>query len=283
MLKQKRLSVFLVFLVLGLRVYAQEGDFVIDEIKALVEGVTRTDVVTDSDVKRRAFDGAEHTLDDLILEYGKDQRGEHLGITIEKEDIDRYLRAMSRGGDVSSEMLSAQAKSFGYDSMEELYEDFKRLYRSNAALETEVHGLLTVTEQEVRDYAQKNPVYKDGVFYLQTAFVPVDASENGHVSQLIEDGSYPNNIDWSEPFDIAYKELAEDKDFIREMQIGAVKAISTNDGLQVYKLKNNIPPAQLTFEERQKSVINALREEKFNDVLKKYNEDVLQELTVTRF
>lgn len=261
-----------------------DGDFTIDEIKALVEGAVRTDVITVSDIKHRSFDGMEHTLDDLILECGKDQRGDHLGITLEKEDIDRYLRAMSRGEDVSPEILTTQAKAFGYDTLEEFYEDLKRLYRANAALESEVHSLLTVTEQEARDYAQKNPVYKEGVFYLQTALVPLDSSENkDKLKHAIADGSYTENIDWSDPFDVAYKELAQDKDFIRDMNIGEVKAIEIAEGLQVYKLKNNIKPTPLTFEERKKSIINTLRDEKFSDVLKKYNDEIMQELTVTRF
>lgn len=258
------------------------GDFVIDEVKAVVEGPARIDAILDSDVKRRSFDGTLHTLDDLVLECAKDQRGDKLGITIDKDDVDRYLHTMAHGQDVSRETLAVQAKSFGYDSLDEFYEDLKRLYRANSATEAEVHTMLSTSEQEVRAYVNAHPQYQEGIFYLQTALVPYDGDYDD-IKQALEDGSYNGDIIWSEPFDVLYSQLAADKQFVRDMSIDQVKAIETNQGWQLYRLKKDVKPRQLTFDERRKDVINKLREDKFNDALEKYNSDVLQDIIVTRF
>ncbi len=261
------------------------GDFVIDEIKAIVEGPLHTDVILDSDVKRRSFDGAEHDINDLVLEYAKDQRAEQIGVTIEKEDVDRYLHSMAHGEDVSQETLAMQAKSFGFDTLDEFYEDLKRLYRANSAMEVEVRALLTVSEQEAQAYCDKNPAYKDGIFYLQTALVPLDehVSKKKQKQELENPTNHAYKLDWSEPFDILYKELAQDKEFIRTMEIGQIKAVELADGFQIYRLRNNIKPHVLTFQERRKDIINKLRDEKFKEVFKKYNNDILQDIQVTRF
>jgi parvulin-like peptidyl-prolyl isomerase len=240
-------------------------------------------VLAESDTKRRAYDGSEHTLDDVVLECAKDQRGERLGIALEKEDIDRYLRAMSHGENISPEMLTAQAKAFGYDTLDEFYEDLKRLYRAHAAEETELHTLVNVTEQEAQNYAKKNPEYKDGVYYVQTALILLTDGENkDEIKRSIQDGSYAQNIDWSTPFDIAYKELAQDKSFISTMKIGDTHVVDTTSGLQVYKLKNSVKPQPIPFEERKKNIINVLREQKFKKSLKQYEVDVRGEVIVTR-
>ena len=263
------------------------ADFVIDEIKAVVEGPVRTDILLNSDIRRRSFDGMEHTLDDMILEVVKDQRAEQLGVTIEKEDVERNLHAMAHGEDVSQDTLTAQSKSFGFDTLEEFYTALKQLYRANSAMEVEVRSLLQVSEQEARAYSEQHPANKDGIFYLQTAFVSFQESiKNNDLKRAIEEQNkkyVEYQLEWSMPFDVAYKELAQDKDFIRTMHVGQIKAIGTDRGFQVYKLKNNLKPEPMTFEERRKDILNTLREDKFKQVFKKYNEEILQEVTVTKF
>lgn len=263
------------------------GAIVLDEIKAVVEGPVHIDIVLDSDIKRRSFDGMEHSLDDMVLEVVKDQRAEQLGVTIEKEDVDRYLHAMAHGEDVSQDTLIAQSKAFGFDTLDEFYVALKRLYRANSAMEVEVRSLLQVSEQEARAYSDKNPEYKEGIFYLQTGFVPFqDSGKKNDLKRAIEQQNKKNidyQLEWSMPFDVAYKELAQDKEFIRSMNVGQVKAVETDRGFQVYKLKNNIKPELLTFEERRKDILNTLRDDKFKQVFKKYNEELLQDVTVTKF
>jgi len=264
-----------------------DNSFVIDEITAVVEGPLRSVPILASDTKRRSFDGATHTDDDVILEVLKDQRAEQLGVTMEKEDIDRSLRAMAHGEDVSPESLAMQAQSFGFDSLDEFYEALKILYRANSAMEVEVRSLLQVSEQEAREYAQQHPAYTDGIFYLQSAIVPFqDGVKHAALKRALEKQDTREvayTLEWSEPFDIADKELAKDKDFIRHMHEGQVKAIESEQGFQVYKLKKINKPQVLTFDERRKSILNMLREEKFNTVFKKYNEDMLHDVVITRY
>jgi hypothetical protein len=278
-------SIFLGFIVCTAgAVVKSQGDLVIDKLEATVSNATRTDVIVASDIKRRSFDGTEHTLDDMILEAVKDQRGEDLGITIEKEDVDRYLRAMSRGEDVSPEAIVARAKTFGYANAEEFYYDLKRLYRSNSAMEMEIRSLLSVSEQEARAYYEAHPESQEGTYFLQTAFMPVqNGSSIAQLKKSLDDSATVDAIDWSTPFGITYSELAQERDFIRTMDIGQIHAVVTDVGLQLYRLKNHNKPRQLSFEERRKAIINTLRDSKFKEAFDRYNRDVMQDVTVIRY
>lgn len=261
-----------------------QGDFVIDKLEATVSNASRTDVIVTSDIKHRSFDGVEHTLDDMILEAVKDQRGQELGITIEKEDVDRYLRAMSHGEDVSQEAITARAKMFGYANAEEFYNDLKRLYRSNSAMEMEIRSLLSVSEQEARAYYEAHPEYQEGTYFLQTAFMPVkEGSSIAALKKSLNDPTTVDAIDWSTPFGITYGELAHDRDFIRTMDTGQTHAVVTDTGLQLYRLKNHNKPRPFSFDERRKAIINTVRDSKFKDAFEHYNSDVMRDAAVIRY
>lgn len=274
----KKLAIFL--LAFNKILSTASGDFTIDEIKAVVEGVVRIEVVAASDIKRRGFDGVAHDAKGVALEIIKDQHAEELGASISDEDVDKYLRAMSEGAEVSKESLISMAKDFGYDVIDEFYKDLKRLYRSNSIMDQEVRSFLAVSEQEAKEYWEKHPTYKEGLYYLQTAHVPFrdDMKKREHKKALEhpEKSTKIGSIAWGSPFDVGYAELAEDKQFIKKMKIDEVFAMEVSDGFDLYKLKNNIKPQLISFEEQRKSIIEKLRTEKFDKVFNQYNDDILK-------
>ena len=264
---------------------AKYGDFDIDEIKAIVEGPVQTDLILASDVKCRAFDGVEHSVEDLVVETIKDQRGKELGLTIDDEDVDKYLRGMSQGMDVSKEALTTMSENIGFENLKAFYDALKKLYRANATMDQEIRSYLAVSEQEAKAYYDEHPEYKPGVYYIQMAHIPFrDDMSKDELRQALE---HPEKnpkleqIDWGEVFDISYDELAEDKQFIKGLNVGECYVSEIPQGFDVYKLKNNRKPELIPFAERRKDIITQLREEKFGKAFERYNEEIKQLAIVT--
>ncbi len=263
-----------------------DGDIVIDEIKAIVQDAAQTKVITASDVTRRDFDGATHNVQDLVTETAKDLRAGRLGVSIETEDVDRYLRAMANEDtDMSKEALTKMALEHGYETLDEFYDDLKRLYRANTTMDQEIKSQLAVSEQEARTYYNAHPQHKDKVYYLQTTLIPFsDHMSKEELKKTLEDPekrASAATIDWQAPFDITENELAQDKSFIKTMHIGDVHVVETENGFMLYKLKNLIDKHLVSFEERRKDIIKTLREEKFTQAYQKYNNQVLADASVT--
>jgi len=265
----------------------ESGDFAIDEIKAVVDGPMRLASVTASDVQRRGFDGVSHDVKDLVLEIIKDQHGEELGVSISDEDVDKYLRAMSAGNEISKESLITMAKDFGYDTVSEFYTDLKRLYRANTTMEQEVRSNLAVSEQEAKTYYDKHPEYKEGVYYLQTAHVQfrddMGRDELKKALEHPETSTKVGTVNWGVPFDIAYSELADDKQFIKNMKIGEVYVIDSPTGFDLYRLKNHVKPEEVSFDQRRKAIIEKLREEKFDKSFTQYNDSIMKEASISYY
>lgn len=258
------------------------GNIVVDKIEAIVSGPVATVPVLMSDITRQAFRGAPMSLKQLVEEILRAQHGQDAGVKAEKEDIDRYLRMMSRGATVSEKELEQMAKHYGYPSVDEFYLDLMRLYIANVITEQEIRSYLAVSEQEARTYYDKNPEEKDGVYYLQTALVPFDEKIDGdaHEKQLKQPGFGGASIAWGEVFNIDYKDLADNRAFVSTMAIDDVHVQKEDDGFHLYRLKNNTPPMTVPFEQRRTAIIAKLREQKFNDAYERYSKQIMEEADV---
>jgi hypothetical protein len=266
---------------------ATEDSFVIDSVTAVVEGPLRTDVILQSDIKRRGFDGVPHTVQDIAIEIVKDQRGEINGLNIDNEDVDKYLRAMAQGGGISKDTLVAMGKAFGYDDTPEFYRDLRRFYRAQMTMEQEIRSYIEVSEQEIRDYHDEHPEINDGMYYLQTALVPfrddMTREEQKYALEHQDQSRAVGLIEWGITFGVAYADLADDKAFIGSMKIGDVCAIARSNGFELFKLKNRVNPSQVSFEDRRHSIVEKIREEKFGKAFKQYNDDIMKSVIITHY
>ncbi len=267
---------------------APAGAYVVGEIKAIVDGPMGTDVITDLDVAQHRFAG-DFDLDALILMYAKTQHAESTGISITQDDVDRYLRALSQQGQASGQALTpdslrAMARDLGC-SLDELYTILKKLYTANVTMEQDVHSQLTITEQQVEAAYSADPEYKDGVYFLQTAHVPLEAgqSKTERKRDLVKNAAAMKDLSWSIPFDINDSELAAEKSFIKKMKRGDIHVYELSDGFELYRLTNRTERKKLSLEERRKDILARLREKKFEQTVKQYNQDRLSEVVVTKF
>lgn len=261
------------------------GDLLIDEIKAIVDGPSSTEILTLTDIERRAFDGQTHKIDELIRECAGKQHSVELGITVEDEDIVRYLRAVAQEqhqeNSITPETLKATAAQAGFATVEEFYDVLKRMYGANAAMNMEVSSLAAVSEQEARAYDQANVIYKPATYIVQTSFVPRDESMSA--DQQKEQLLANKTLSWSVAFDIAEPDIAPEKQFIKTLKPNEVHVDAVAQGFELYRLKHSVAQQRVSFEDRKKEILAKLREEKFNKAITRYHQDRLDEVQVTTF
>lgn len=288
----KKTNIFASLLVItAITIHAQEVNdkVLIDEIKAIVDGPSNTDIITLSDIERRSFDGQAHKLDDLIQECAGKQHSEVLGIPVEEDDVLRYLRAVAQSqqqeATVTPDALKATAAHAGFDSLDEFYTALKRLYGANAAMDMEMRSLTAVSEQDIAAYDEKNPLYKPATYVLQTAFVEQNesSSTDEQKAQLQKTAATDHSLKWSIAFDIAESDIAPEKSFIKTLKKNEIYVSDTAHGFELYRLKNNMPKQRIPAQDRKKEIITKLREEKFNKAVAQYRQDRRDEVKITTF
>src|SRR3990167_7041595 len=260
---------------------AEPGTIEFDRIEAIVEGPVGIERIASSDVKRRAFDGAEHSLDTIIDERLADQRGQEMKMEVSDEDIDRYL-SMRQGSPISKEYLTEMARAHGY-TLDEFYEELKRLHRSNNYMDYEVHSRMDIPDAEGQKFYEEHPVMEEAVYFIQTTFVPMDdsKSEKQQLNELRSSKARDTlNLEWTVPLDLKEGEVEADKKFILTMKKGEVYVVQDFDGFTLYRLHDVIACKPVPLEDRKSVILNELRRVKFEKVLEQIKKELRKNIAI---
>ncbi|HJM68826.1 MAG TPA: SurA N-terminal domain-containing protein [Candidatus Babeliales bacterium] len=260
---------------------AEPGKIEFDRIEAIVEGPVGVERIASSDIKRRAFDGAEHSLDTIIDERLSDQRAQEMKMEVSDEDIDRYL-SMRQGAQISKEYLTEMARAHGY-TLDEFYEELKRLHRSNNYMDYEVHSRMDIPDAEVKAFYDENPIMEEAVYFIQTTFVPMDDSRSE--KQQLRELKSPHvretmSIEWTVPLDLKEGEVENDKAFILKMKKGDVHVSQDYDGFTLYRLHDAIACKPVPLEDRKQDILNELRKSKFEQVLDQIKKELRKNIAI---
>jgi hypothetical protein len=248
----------------------EPGEIEFDRIEAVIEDSSGIEKIRTSDVKSRGFDGVQHSLDEVIDEhlmasYGK----EKLKIEARDEDVNRYLMQMSNGAPISQEYLASIARMHGY-TLQEFYDEMKRLYESNGLIEYEVHAHLDISDEAVKEYHEKNPVIEEAVYYIQSCFVPNDDSlSRDEQEDLLGKQEYraKKSLQWTVPLDIKTSSVDKDKPFILTMSVGDVVVVAEKEGFMLYKLHDKVAEHPASIDKRKEEIAMELRKQKFMRLL----------------
>jgi len=235
-----------------------------------------TQIITTSDIRKRAFDGGKYTLDDLINEALADNLGKVFKINLTDDDVNKYLK---RANLTDKKQLKKLTEQWGYESLEEFYENFKKIYRANSALNYEMSSQLVVTEEEIQEDYKNNPVYKEGYFTIETTFVLLDSTKTkDELRQELED--FVNGkrdldyIIWDMPITVKKTEIPKANNFLENMPPQSIYIKELNDGFDLFKLIDKKDDYLVPLEENKKERIDKLQTKKQEEVYKKVNENL---------
>mgnify|MGYP005651936515 CR=1 FL=1 len=257
------------------------GEIEFDRIEAIVEGINAVERIATTDIKRRSFDGAEHSLDSIIDERLASQRGQEMKMDVTDDDIDRYL-SMRQGMPVSKEYLTEMARVQGY-TLEEFYDELKRLQRSNNYMDYEVQARMDIPEDDIKKHFDVNPVMEEAVYFIQTTFVPFD--ENKTEAQQVRELRNPNvrmslSLDWTVPIDLKASEVESDKEFILTMKKNNVFVLQDQDGFTLFRLYDKVDEKPVPFEDRKLDILNELRQQRFVRIIDDIKKDLRKNTSV---
>lgn len=262
--------------------------YIIDTIKVVVFGDDRTDLITDLDCKRPSLDGTKRSLEDLVLEALIYQDAARYKMLSTEESIERHLMSVQREHNLSLDDLKNIFRQAGY-SFEEGKAKFGIMSAVGQMLDFKIRSRLIVPEKDIEHYYNEHPVYNDETYELANALIKREEDQSldeirSEIEQLIQTGSSSLQISWSEPFWVKVNEIAQNRQFIKNMQPGQIAIASESDeGIEIIKLMSKQERKLLTLEERYHEIADILRQPKYEELFNNYKKELFANAALVYF
>lgn len=254
----------------------------IDSIKVVVYGPEKTDLITESDVRRPGIDGSTHTIEDMMYERLMFQEAMRFNIISDEDALDTYLREIQREQGMTTEDLKNIFRQAGYTYAEGKVE-FGRIKAVNQIVNVRVLSQLAIPKSEVEAYYTEHPQIQLARYNLQHAVAPVPARASERdkeriKNKLVELAEQDNNGDkiaWTDPYWLSHDEVAEDKQFIYTLEGGHVSdPYEIPDGFLVFKLLEKEDAILISLEDSYQEIVELLRQPKFVQRFEEYKQEL---------
>lgn len=245
----------------------EEPLILLDKIEAVVAEGDNFQVIAMSDIAKRDFDGAKHSLDDIINENLMDLVAQKLKISVDEDDINKYLQRIK----LSKEQIKAIARANGYYDLAEFYEQFKKMYRANQALGFKIQSELIFPEEVLQQYCEEHPVVEEAIYTVEIATVPFNGNKQEQRSQLEKfvAGDIHMNLLWGTPIELKEGEVSQQNDFLFTLPEGKIYLKESSDGFDLFKMKALKPHRVVPLSERRQEILSAFKAEHYDEALER--------------
>ena len=268
--------------------FPQQDMYLIDTIEAVIFGSEGTEVITKSNLDRPSLGGGIRTLDDTVFERLVYLDAQKHKIYSDEDAVDAYLAAIQKEHNLTRDELHDIFTASGY-TFEEGREQLQMMQSINSMLDFKIRSNLIVPRKDVEVYYEAHPEYIEASYTLQRVFISLSAStskeqQRMELEQFVETGRGVGGIEWSQPFTIMQSDVAEDKHFIFEMQLGEIsRPQEIPGGFELFKLEEKNEKRLRSFDERYREIADILRQPKYNELLVTYRENLFNEASVLYF
>lgn len=260
----------------------------LDQIEVVVYGQEEVEIITKSDIDRPSLGGGFRAKEDIVFEKEVllDAKKHH--IPQDEDAIDAYLAQMQREHDLSPEQLEEIFTSAGY-TLEEGREQLQMMQTINTMLDVKIRSNLIIPRKDVEEYYKNNPTIIEATYTLQRAVVPqserLSADQQYNILvRYAQTGKGASGIVWGDAFTINHSDIAANKQFIYDMQIGQMSLPQTvNGGFEMFKLVDKTPQQVKTLEESYREIVEILRRPKYDELMEKYREALANNASVVYF
>lgn len=234
-----------------------------------------------------AFEGKK-TLEAVVFDKHVELDGRVLKVEIPEEDINRHLAHVQKIYNLTKEDTIKYAKDMGL-TFEQFQEELGKGLLRERVLGYRMKGVHSDDKDEALEYHKNNPIYKEALYTIKNAFIPFGSNSPSLMKIRIEDAVLNGTIDkiasWSSPVELKDSQIAEDKNFIKTLELGK-SAISnvTDKGVALIQLSSKESSRMLTFEERENEIkailMRSKQEKSFNDYKSKlYSTSSIKSIT----
>lgn len=241
-------------------------------------------IITFLDIDRKSLDGQKRSAKDVLLERLKFYEAtEYYKISGYQEDAEKHLKAIKNEHNLNDSQLASIFKESGY-TLEEGRKELEMTYAVRRLMQELVINRIVVSEKEIKDYYEKNPVHVCASYKVRKGKVKKSVLTQEQVEDLSKTGKHKEEIVWMSPYWIFEDELAEHKKFITTMKVNAIALSEALDDeyefVQVIKTK---PGHLKTLKERHNEITQILRYPKYDHYMKEYNDQLLEKYEVVYY
>jgi hypothetical protein len=260
----------------------------VDQIEAVVYGQEDVEIITKSDIDRPSLGGGFRSKDEIIFEREVllDAKKHH--IPQDEEAVDAYLAQIQREHNLSQDELENIFTGSGY-TLEEGREQLQMMQTINTMLDVKIRSNLIVPRKDVEEYYRNHPTVIEATYTLQRAVVPQSKKLSPEQQQKVlekyaQTGKGASGIVWSDPFTINHSDIAENKQFIYDMQPGDISTPQeVNGGFEMFKLVEKTPQNIKSLDDSFREIVEILRRPKYDELMEKYKEALAKNASVVYF
>ena len=268
----KRHYLFVIFFTASM----QAARVVIDEIRATVYHEDGARIIVSSDI-RPDLDGHQRTLRDAVLDELMLIEGERFHITVTEEDAEDYLAELQKANHMSRAAMERLMEDMGYTYKQGL-EKLRRRQAVEQLIDFRIRSdkRFIVNREDVEKFEKEHPVFEQAVYTLAQVVVNDDAALKKQYAAKELDV-----LNWEEPFDVHENDVAEDKKFIADAPLGTlVDREAVEGGIELTRLVARKPRRRVPVDELYDQVVNRIRMERFEELMKDFQKDVLAKSTI---
>lgn len=250
----------------------------IDAIVIIIFSDEGAEIITRSDIDKPSLSGVARSVDDIIFERLVYLDAKKHKILPDEDAVDKYLTAIQREHNLKPEELQMIFLQAGY-TLEEGREQLKMMQAVNSMLDYKIRSNLIVPRKQVEVYYAEHPEFQEASYlisYTKVSFDPALGKEEQYAA-LVERAKTGDFIGvlWEGPFWIIESDLAENKQFITQLEPGQISVpFESTDGFELYRLEEKKARYQRTIEERYLEIVDILRKPKYEELLDNYRKSL---------
>lgn len=246
--------------------------FLIDESAAIIEGLERKYIVCKSDLDRVAFHGRKETLQEIKEAELALQDAMKYKVPVDESVTERYIAMLCKQHGLKPSDVDMIFKNSGL-TPQEGREALLKLYTKQMMIDQRVLSRLMIPEHEVKKYYEAHPIYKDAKYTVQVAVVPLNGPEAVQKKELKAQLAQADggSISWSESFILKESDIADDKQFITQLEPGEVAdPILISSKFHLFKLVTKKERILVSLEKRYREIVDTLRMPKMAQSVENY-------------
>lgn len=262
-----------------------QAEFVLfDQGQVVVSGLVNNTIITHTDVfDKLNLDGTSIPLSHLVKMEVIRQEVIFDKMPMDDTAAEKYLANIQKVNNLSLddlEQLAGQCRR----TFAELKQLLTLQYTYDFFLYHKFRAHLVPSDDDVKKYCEENPDIEPGNCVIQVAFVDYSPETKQQVYDTIQDiiaGVIGDDtIEWSDPIRVNIADIADDKQFIKDMSEGQIYSLQDKKVFELYRLVEKHAERVVPVADRKAFVIDILNRNMYEELLRKYEEHMMDNVAL---
>ena len=260
----------------------------VDGIKAVFRSSEGTDLILASELERPKLDGSKLSLEDAINDVAFGQEARKYKLWPSPEEVDKQLRMLGEANHKTPKEFEDLMVTLGYTPAEGR-NAFAQMNAVNSLIGFKITGSLVVPESDVMAYYNDHPEEESAAYQLEYYVVPFAKTQSkedqlAYIETAVQKNDPKKIFKWNPPFWINENEIAADKQFILDLEVGQIsEPHESMYGYEMFRLASKRPGRLKTLEERYNDIANTLRKPKYGQLLSEFQKGLISNASIIYF